>query len=101
MEDRRKIDSLHWDEINKFIAESRIYRAQDAITQKYQVENIEALKEQVKIQNGRVTKLEKWQSESEVTKKDKKDSTLNTQALVTVICAIVMAVSAIVMLWKH
>lgn len=60
MEERRRENDKFWNEIKKFIEESRIYRAQDEVTQKFQVENIEALKNAVKTQNGRVVKLEEW-----------------------------------------
>lgn len=62
MDDRRRADDKNWDQINNFISESRIYRASDTVTQRYQIENIEALKNAVKIQNGRIFKLEKWQA---------------------------------------
>lgn len=62
MEDRRRAEDKNWEEIKSFISESRIYRSADEMTQKYQVENIEALKNAVKIQNGRIFKLEIWQA---------------------------------------
>lgn len=61
MQDRRTNDE-NWDDVKNFISESRTYRAMDILTQKYQVENIEALKNAVKIQNGRIFKLETWQA---------------------------------------
>lgn len=60
--ERRRIDDENWADVMAFITESRTYRATDVLTQKYQVENIEALKNAVKIQNGRIFKLETWQA---------------------------------------
>lgn len=100
MEDRRRLDDNNWDEIKAFISESRIYRAQDTITQKYQIENIEALKNAVKIQNGRVVNLEEWKKIIEEKIKQRKDNYANMQAIITVIATIVMAVSAAVMIFK-
>lgn len=100
MEDRRRSDDVKWENISNFIQESREYRIRDEITQKYQVENIEALKNQVKTQNGRVFTLEKWKEEVEVRIRQKKDSNDNWMARLTVICATIMALSAIIILWK-
>lgn len=98
--DQRRADDKNWEGIRNFISESREYRLKDDITQKYQVENIEALKNQVKIQNGRVFSLEKWKEEIEVKIKQRKDNYANMQAIITVVATIVMAVSALVMIWK-
>lgn len=100
MEDRRRSDDKNWEEIKKFIEESRVYRVGDAVTQKYQVENIEALKNAVKIQNGRVVKLEEWKQIIEEKIKQRKDNYSTVQALITVLATIVMAVAAIIMIYK-
>lgn len=100
IDERRRIDDKNWDEIKNFIIESREYRAADEVTQKYQVENIESLKNQVKFQNGRVFNLEKWKEEIEIKIKQKKDSWSKIQAWVTIICTIVMAISAVIMIGK-
>lgn len=100
MEERRRSDDKNWEEIKSFISESREYRAVDSITQKYQVENIESLKNAVQIQNGRVVKLEQWKGEIELKIKQRKDNYANGQALITVMATIVMAVSAAIMIFK-
>jgi hypothetical protein len=111
VEERRKENEQHWYDINKFISESREYRAKDEVVQKYQVENIEALKNQVKAQNGRVLELEKWREEIKLRIKNRreeidsaiqseKDSWVNVQTLITIITGIIMAVSAVVMILK-
>lgn len=118
MEDRRRSDDKNWDEIRSFMAEqrnaneqSRLYRAQDDISQKYQAENIASLVEQVKKQNGRTFELEKWREEVQNRIKnrreeidaaiqEKKDKKLNTQSLITIIATVIMAVSAAVMIFK-
>lgn len=100
MEELRRDNDKNWEEVKKYIDESRTYRATDAITQKYQVENIEALKNAVKFQNGRVLKLEEWKQEIEIKIKQRKDNYNSVQALITVVATIVMAVSAVVMYFK-
>lgn len=100
MEDRRRSDDKNWDEIKDFISESRDYRTRDEITQKYQVENIEELNNQVKTQNGRVFALEKWKEEIEIKIKQRKDNYANIQAIITVVATIVMAISATIMIFK-
>lgn len=100
MEERRRIEDKNWEEFRAFMAESREYRIKDEITQKYQVENIEALKDKVGIQNGRVVKLEKWQQEIELKIKQRKDNYAQGQAWLTVIATIVMAISAAIMIFK-
>ena len=106
--ERRRSDDKNWEEINRFMSESRTYRSSDEISQKYQIENIESLKNEVKKQNGRVFELEKFREELKANIQyrkeaiqDKQKANLNTQALITVIATIIMAVSAIVMLFKH
>lgn len=100
MEDRRKTDVSNWEEIKGFISESRKYRAIDEITQKYQLENIEALKNAVKIQNGRVAKVEEWKLIIEQKIKQRKDNYATIQAWITVTATVVMAVSAYIMIFK-
>lgn len=100
MEDRRRSDDKNWEDIKNFIIESREYRSADTVTQKYQVENIEALKNAVNIQNGRVAKLEKWKEEIEQKIKQRKDNYANGQAAITVIATVVMAISAWIMIFK-
>ena len=99
-DERRKSDDKNWDEMRTFMTESRDYRIRDEVTQKYQVENIEALKEQVKKQNGRVFGLEQWKEVIEAKIKQRKDNYSSMQAVITVIATIVMAISAIVMIFK-
>lgn len=100
MEERRRLEDKNWESVRTFITESRVYRAEDSITQKYQVENIELLKNQVKIQNGRVFSLEKWKEEIEFKIKQKKDNYSSIQTVITVTATIVMALSAIVVIFK-
>lgn len=100
MDERRSNNDKNWDEIKSFISESRVYRKSDEITQNYQVENIEALKNQVKLQNGRVFNLERWKEEIEIKIKQKKDNNIIFQQRLTVIATVIMAISAIVILFK-
>lgn len=100
MEERRKDQAEFLGEMKRFIDESRVYRAKDETTQKYQVENIEALKNAVQIQNGRVVKLEEWKKEVDERIKQRKDNYAVGQALITVLATIVMAVSAAIMIFK-
>ena len=118
MEERRRSNDSDWQEIRDFIKsqtifnnESRVYRERDIITQQYQVENIEKLKNQVAFQNGRVLELEKFREEiknriknrrEEIDEREqnKKDFNINRQNLINIIIGIVMAVSAIVMIFK-
>jgi len=58
MEERRRQDDKNWEEIKKFINESREYRSADIVKQDYQVKSIDLLNEKVKVQNGRIGKLE-------------------------------------------
>ena len=58
MEERRRSEDSHWEEIQKFISESREYRSNDILKQNYQLDAITALVEKVKIQSGRIGKLE-------------------------------------------
>lgn len=99
MEERRKANDRDWDSIRNFIIESREYRIKDEVTQKFQIENIEALKNQVKIQNGRVGTLEKWQESIQTRIKEKIDRKSSMQAVITVVATVIMAISAIVMIF--
>lgn len=100
VEERRRYDDKNWEEIKSFIIESRDYRIRDEVTQKYQVENIEALKNQVKTQNGRVGNLEIWKQEIELRIKQRKDNYSTAMACITGIATIVMAISAAIMIFK-
>jgi hypothetical protein len=100
MEERRRENDKNWEEIKNFIQESRDYRSRDEVTQKFQVENLETLKNAVKLQNGRVLKLEEWKQIIEQKIQQHKDNYNSIQALITVIATIVMAVSAMVMIFK-
>lgn len=99
-EDRRRSDDKNWNEIKNFIQESRDYRARDEVTQKYQAENLEAVKNAVKIQNGRVFKIEEWKNEIEIKIKQRKDNYATVQAWITGIATVVMAISAAIMIFK-
>lgn len=99
-EERRRSDDKNWNVVTKFIDESREYRTKDEMTQKLQVDNIEALKNAVKIQNGRVYTLEKWKEEIEIKIKQRKDNYANIQAIITLLATVVMGVSAAIMIWK-
>jgi hypothetical protein len=55
---------------------------------------------QAKLTNGRVTSLEQWQQEEKVSKKNKKDGLHNRLNLVSICCAVICAVTAIVMIFK-
>ena len=90
----------NWEKVNIFISENRdfmtasnIYRTADKSIQ-------EDILRQAKITNGRITALENFQKEVETKIQDRKDSKINQQNLVTIITAIVMAVSALVMIFK-
>lgn len=98
-EERRRYDDKNWKEVINFISESREYRVADQITQKYQVENIEALKNAVKIQNGRIVKIEEWKSIIDEKMRQRKDNYANVQAWITVIATIIMAISAVAMIY--
>lgn len=100
MEDNEKIDYLTIGEFRRSIQESREYRIKDELTQKYQVENLEALKNAVKIQNGRVVKLEEWKQEISLKIQQRKDNYAVAQAWITVIATVVMAISAWIMIFK-
>lgn len=100
MEERRHDNNKNWDEIKKFISESREYRVADQITQKYQVENIEALKNAVKIQNGRVLKIEEWKQIIEQKIKQRQDNWSSIQAWITGVATVVMAISAAIMIFR-
>ena len=100
MEERRRENDKNWEEIKIFIQESRDYRSRDEVTQKFQAENLETLKNAVKLQNGRVFKLEEWKQIIEQKIQQRKDNYNCIQALITVIATIVMAVSAMVMIFK-
>lgn len=100
MEDRRRIDDKNWDEIKNFIIESREYRIKDDITQKYQVDNIESLKNKVEIQNGKVFKLESWKQEIEQRIKQRKDNYAMAQAVITIVATVVMAIAAWITIFK-
>lgn len=99
-EQRRRAEDKVWDEMRTFIDESRTYRAADEVTQKFQVENIEALKNQVRTQNGRVFELEKWREEIKTTIKYKKDKADSLQTRIVSIATVIMAIAAIVMFFK-
>lgn len=100
MQSDRKTGDKNWDDMNTFITESREYRIKDEITQKYQVENIEALKNQVKVQNGRVFTIEKWKEEIEIRIKQRKDYWVIFQTVLTLVATIVMAISGYVVMFK-
>lgn len=100
MEERRRENDKNWEEIKSFISESRDYRIRDEVTQKYQAENLEAVKNAVKIQNGRVFKLEEWKQIIEQKIQQRKDNYNMAQAVITVLATVVMAISAFIMIWK-
>lgn len=100
MEERHRNEDKNWEAVKEFIAESRTYRATDSITQKYQVENIEALKNAVKIQNGRVVKLEEWRQIIDEKIKQRKDNYATIQAYITIVATVVMAFAAWVTIFK-
>lgn len=100
MEERRRENDKNWDEIKNFIIESREYRIKDDITQKYQIENIEALKNKVEIQNSKVFKLESWKQEIELKIKQRKDNYTMIQATITIVATIVMAIAAWITIFK-
>lgn len=100
MEERQRLEDKNWEEVKNFIADSRDYRVRDEVTQKYQVETIQKLENQVKTQNGRVFGLEKWKEEIELKIKQRKDNYSTAQAIITVVATIVMAISALIMIFK-
>lgn len=100
VEERLRENDKFWDEVRNFITESREYRATDKVTQKFQAENLEALKNAVTIQNGRVVKLESWRQEIDQKIKQRKDNYANIQAWITGVATIVMAISAWITIFK-
>lgn len=104
MEERRRENDKNWAEIHEFIAESREYRAADVIRQEY-------IKKQVDKTNGRVDALEIWKTDIDAKIKERRDQ-LNNEVknkldiknnfiiFVNICLAIVMAVSAVVMIFK-
>lgn len=100
-EERRRNDDKNWEAINKFIEESRAYRIIDASSQKYQGENLEALKNQVKIANGRTFELEKWREHIQATVKAKEDAKEKYYKFLSICATIVSAVAALIMIFKH
>jgi transcriptional regulator with XRE-family HTH domain len=58
VEERRRVDDKQWEKVNSYIDESREYRAALNVTLDYMKKTQEELAERVKIQNGRVTKIE-------------------------------------------
>lgn len=100
MDERRRLDDKNWEEIRSFISESREYRIKDELLQKDQIRDIESLNNKVGIQNGRVVKIEQWKIDIENQIKRRKDNYSTAQAMITVIATIVMAVSAMVMIFK-
>lgn len=100
MEDRRRSDDKNWDEIKKFISESRDYRIRDEMTQKIQVDNINDLNKKVGIQNGRIYKLEERAVETDAKIKQRKDNYTTIMAWITIVSTLVMAVSAGIMIFK-
>ena len=99
-DERRRYDDKNWEEIKGFINESREYRARDEVTQKYQAENLEAVKVAVKTQNGRVFKLEEWKQVIEQKIQQRKDNYNTVQAIITVVATVIMAISALIMIFK-
>lgn len=78
----------NWKVMQKFIVESRDYRLSDTVKQDYQMKSIDSLNDKVKIQNGRVGKLEDWQQQV-IGKKDLITFLLSLAAVIaTVITAI-------------
>lgn len=94
MEDRRHSDDQNWQEVKDFMRESRDYRIADSVRQEF-------IKAQVLKTNGRVDELEEWKGKIQTRIDDKRESRINSQALVTVVATVIMAVSAIVMYFKH
>jgi len=96
--ERRRNNDGRLDEVikilNDSIAESREYRAADKVRQEF-------IKEQVAKTNGRVTDLENWQKEIKTKIADRKESKESNISLLSVICTVIMAVSAIVVCLKH
>lgn len=100
MEERRRENDKNWEEIKHFIAESREYRVKDELTQKFQVENIESLKNKVDFQNGRLYKVEKWKQEIENTEATKKASKESIYGLITLVSTILTAVAVVWAMFK-
>lgn len=99
MQNKGSLDD-NWEEIRKFIIESREYRTSDNVKQDYQIKSVDDLREKVKIQNGRVFSLEKWKEEIELRIKQRKDNYATMQAIITIGATVVMAISATVMIFK-
>lgn len=100
MEDRRRSDDKNWQKFDEFMDESRIYRASDNIKQDYQIKAVDSLNTKVSIQNGRIAELEKWRNEIAIKIRDKKDNQVNVQTFISGAAAIIMAISAIIMIFK-
>lgn len=100
MEDRRRADDKILSEFRQFVEESRVYRAKDEITQKFQAETLASVDERVKIQNGRIVKLETKQLATDTKIQQRKDNYNTALAIITVVATVVMAISAWITIFK-
>ena len=99
LEDRREADKENWKDIRDFIAESREYRAADAERQLNLLSDLSEIKAQTTETNGRVTLLETWRTGIDTKIEDKAKNKANLVTNVTIICVIVMAISAVIILF--
>ena len=93
MTDLRKMNEANWQSIKDFMTRSDLYREADRVIQK------DILAEGKKT-NGRISALEDFKKEIETKIQDKKDAKVNTNTLISIVTAIIMAVAAIVMCFK-
>lgn len=100
MEESLRESDKFKDDVRKFIDESRIYRAQDEVTQKFQVENIESLKNAVTIQNGRLFKVEQWKKTVEDKEQGKITSKENIYGFITLISTLITAIAVVWAIFK-
>lgn len=99
-DERRRSDDKNWEEIKSFISESREYRATDAIRQSYVKEKIDDISEQVRKTNGRVDKLEDFQTRIEDKIRNKKEASDNWQGRLAVGSGCIAALAAIWAIFK-
>ena len=95
MIDRRKIDMDNWQDFHTFMKESRDYRLADEIKQKYQIKTMEDLNERVRIQNGRVSELEKYREEINIKLRDKKEIRDSIYGAITLLSTMISAIAVV------
>lgn len=100
MEERRRSEDKRWEEMEKFIIESREYRAADSLRQSYVKEKIDDIAMQVKKTNGRVDNLEDFKQDIETQTKGRKEASKKRQEFLSIGAAVVAAIAAVVAIIK-